>query len=159
MPPWIMMFPNLRALHLQNNPIQFLPSWIISFKSLTHICANTMFCFSGHSSRPFVETTSTARRRKFTDLIAAKLREYLHRGGDWTVIMEALPPHLTERIISCPPLHTEKQTLRLEAMRQLFVLEKVHGNLQGTQWTDSSRGYVEGAADPRYLPLYKCREK
>lgn len=168
------MFLNLRLLHLQNNPIQYLPSWILNLDTLVHICANTMFCHGSGPARRVVEsvqwprnsTTQAAidqrgaipRYNKLGDLVAAKIREYLDLGGDWTVIADTLPPHLIERISLCPPLKAETQALRLKETNQVFVVERIpEGSLTRSAWRESPIAYIEGLVDPQYLPLYVPR--
>jgi hypothetical protein len=170
------MFPNLRLLHLQNNPIQYLPSWILFLESLVHICGNTMFCHNSGPARPVVESVpwppnstsqpgidqpkASPRWSKLGDLVAGKIREYLDLGGDWTVIEDTLPPHLVERISSCPPLKAETQALQLKETNQIFVVEKIpEGSLARSPWRVSPITYVEGLADPQHLPLYIPRKK
>jgi hypothetical protein len=158
-PRWITMMPNIRLLHLQNSPIQFLPSWMVSFKSLVHICASTMLCHHfGPSQTVVVEKKSPSRCNKLVDLVAATIRQHLDRGGDWTVVVEALPRHLLERISSCPPLMTAKQTLQLKDTNQVFVVEMGTENLTGTPWKQAPIEYIEGAGDPQVLPLYRPRK-
>ena len=158
-PRWIMRFPHLRLLHLQNNPIQFLPSWIIKFPSLVHICANNMFCRSCGPSETPVERVYPVRCTKLVDLISAIIRQDVDEGGDWTVVSEALPPHLVDRISACPPLIMEKQVVQFKETDQLFVIENVKESLRGTRWKESPTAYVQGAGDPEFLPLYIPRKK
>ena len=158
-PRWIMRFPHLRLLHLQNNPIRFLPSWIINFPSLVHICANSMFCHNCGPSRTLVEKVYPFRCPKLVDLISAIIRQDLDEGGDWTVVAEALPPHLVDRISACPPLITEKQVVQFKETDQLFVIEKAKESLRGTRWKESPIAYVQGTEDSEFLPLYIPREK
>jgi len=158
-PRWIMRFPNLRLLHLQNNPIQFLPSWIVKFSSLVHICANSMFCHSFGPSRTLGVRVYPSRCTTLVDLISANTRQHLDQGGDWTAVTEALPPHLVDRISTCPPLTTEKRAVQLKETDQLFVIEKFNESLRGTRWKEPPIEYVQGAEDPEFLPLYIPREK
>jgi hypothetical protein len=169
------MFVNLRLLHLQNNPIQYLPSWILDFDCLVHICANNMFCHNSGPVRPVVgsvewprnsthqssidQPNAIPRSNKLSDLVAGRIREYLDLGGDWTVILDTLPPHLIERISSCPPLRAEKQALQLKETRQVFVVEKTpEGSLARSPWQASPIEYIESLVDPKYLPQYAPRK-
>jgi hypothetical protein len=135
-----------------------------------------MFCHNSGPARPVVESApwprnsigqsaidqpkATPRWSKLGDLVAGKIREYVDLGGDWTVIADTLPPHLIQRISSCPPLKAEKQALQLKETNQVFVVEQIpDGSLARSPWRASPIAYIEGLADPRYLPLYVPRKK
>jgi hypothetical protein len=134
---------NLQILDISNSNIPYLPSWIITLKSLRHIKAHAAPClietefgaFSALSSRPFSSANKDQMSRpRLADLAASRIRDYIDKGGDWTVL-EDLPDHLMHKIkASYPSRSPEVQILKFHY--SFYIVEKVNvSHLVGTGWS------------------------
>lgn len=141
LPQWVARLSNLQFLDISNSSIPYLPSWIIGLKSLRDIDANYTPCLiktdSGLLSalplRTFVANKNQMVRPRLADLVASRIRDYIDKGGDWT-LLEDLPDHLMHKIASSyPSRFPEVQILKFHG--SFYVVEKVNlSHLVGTKW-------------------------
>lgn len=135
--------PNLDLLSIKYNSIIFLPLWIIFMKKLNIIQADANPCYIPTeigtypklSSRPFsLSPKHQIAQPPLVDLAAARIRDYIDKGGDWTPLVD-IPDHLMHKIASTyPSRSTQVQILRFDHFRY-YVVENVNLELlKETKW-------------------------
>ena len=133
---------NLRHLCIDNNRILYLPSWVIHMKSLNFISASSTPCYipeptSRVDSQPFfiLSPEPSSRRPRLVDLAAARIRDYIDKGGDWTDLQD-LPSHLLAKVTSSYPSRSKEVQILLFCSHAAFVVENVSDEaLLGTRWS------------------------
>src|SRR5947207_4034473 len=105
---------NLQHLCIDNNRILYLPSWVLHMKSLNFISASSTPCYinqptSRVDSQPFFlqPPGESSSRPRLVDLAAARIRDYIDKGGDWTDVQE-LPNHLLAKVASSYPSRSKE---------------------------------------------------
>jgi hypothetical protein len=133
---------NLRHLCIDNNRILYLPSWVLHMKSLRFISASSTPCYiaeptSRIDSQPFflLSPEQSSSRPRLIDLAAAKIRDYIDKGGDWTDLQD-LPNHLLAKVTTSYPLRPKEVQILLFCGQVALVVEKVSDEaLLGTRWS------------------------
>ena len=114
-------------------------------KNLAFISASGAPCYitepiSRINSQPFfLVPEPKVSQPRLVDLAAAKIRDYIDKGGDWTDLQN-LPNHLFQKVAaSFPSRSTESQILLFNG-QTAFVVERVdEHDLTGTLWSLISR--------------------
>ena len=133
---------NLRHLCIDNNHILYLPSWVVHMKSLGFISASSTPCYlSEPTSRvdsrllPLLSGEPNSSRPRLVDLAAARIRDYIDKGGDWTELQD-LPNHLLAKVTSSYPSPPKEVQILLFCGQAAFVVERVGDEaLVGTRWS------------------------
>jgi hypothetical protein len=133
---------NLRHLCIDNNRILYLPSWVVHMKSLSFISASSTPCYLSEPTSivdsqplPLLSPEPSSSRPRLVDLAAARIRDYIDKGGDWTDLQD-LPKHLLAKVTSSYPSQSKEVQILLFRGQAAFVVERVSDEaLVGTQWS------------------------
>ena len=89
------------------------------------------------ASRPFsaIQVNPIVRIPRLVDIASSKIRDYIDKGGDWTVLQE-LPDHLLHKIASSHPSQPVETQILEFGYNKTFIVEKVKAEeLKGTRWS------------------------
>ena len=140
-PLWIRNMSNLRHLCIDNNRILYLPHWVIHMKNLSFISASSTPCYIAEptsrvdSQTFFLSPETSSRRPRLVDLAAARIRDYIDKGGDWSELQD-LPSHLLAKITASYPSRSKEVQILFFCAQAAFVVEMVNDEaLLGTRWS------------------------